>query len=222
MTTTKRQRKMSYRSSVTVNFVCATEFCFDPPFFNGSSPRALSAQYSAHHTSRKSQLAGFHAHPFFRPVNDLRKCPLSLFILRIFSLFLIKTPSNKLLINLKRSFITGISDFSLGSLTPVLSVNKLLSFVCFPKIMESLNWLTKYVTDQRAELGVHVTGSLYTMWRPYIKMLSHLLGFLCQQLIVRRSTHVFSNRGLGLEKGEEFLQRSMCLMIALWPVGYFK
>ena len=43
MTTTKRQRKMSYRSSVTVNFVCATKFCFDPPFFNGSSPRALSA-----------------------------------------------------------------------------------------------------------------------------------------------------------------------------------
>ena len=42
MTTTKRQRKMFYRSSVTVNFVCATKFCFDPPFFNGSSPLALS------------------------------------------------------------------------------------------------------------------------------------------------------------------------------------
>ena len=67
MTTTKRQRKMSYRSSVTVNFVCATKFCFDPPFFNGSCPRALSAQYSAHHTSRKSQLARFPAHPFWRP-----------------------------------------------------------------------------------------------------------------------------------------------------------
>ena len=62
MTTTKRQRQMSYRSSVTVNFVCATKFCFDPPFFNCSSPRALSAQYSAHHTSRKRQLARFPAH----------------------------------------------------------------------------------------------------------------------------------------------------------------
>ena len=67
MTTTKRQRKMSYRSSVTVNFVCATKFCFGPPFFSGSSPRALSAQYSAYHTSCKSQLAGFPAHPFLRP-----------------------------------------------------------------------------------------------------------------------------------------------------------
>ena len=81
MTTTKRQRKMSYRSSVTVNFVCATKFCFDPPFFNGSSPRALSAQYSAHHTSRKSQLARFHAHPFLRPdiMCDLQ--PLLFFLL---------------------------------------------------------------------------------------------------------------------------------------------
>ena len=67
MTTAKRQRKMSYRSSATVNFVYATKFCFDPPFFNGSSPRALSTQYSAHHTSRKSQLAHFSALPFFRP-----------------------------------------------------------------------------------------------------------------------------------------------------------
>ena len=64
MTTTKRQRKMSYRSSVTVNFVYATKFCIDPPFFNGSCPRALS---TAHHTSRKSQLARFPALPFFRP-----------------------------------------------------------------------------------------------------------------------------------------------------------
>ena len=67
MTTTKRQRKMPYRSSVTVNFVCATKFCFDPPFLNGSSPRALSAQYSAHHTSRKSQLARFPRPPFLAP-----------------------------------------------------------------------------------------------------------------------------------------------------------
>ena len=64
MTIAKRQRKMSYRSSVTVNFVYATKFCIDPPFFNGSSPRALS---TAHHTSRKSQLARFPALPFFRP-----------------------------------------------------------------------------------------------------------------------------------------------------------
>ena len=67
MTTVKRQRKMSSRSSVTVNFVYATKFCFDPPFFNGSCPRALSTQYSAHHTSRKSQLARFPALAFFRP-----------------------------------------------------------------------------------------------------------------------------------------------------------
>ena len=67
MTITKRQRKMPYCSSVTENFVCAKKFCFDPPFFNGSCPRALSAQYSAHHTSRKSQLARFTAHPFFHP-----------------------------------------------------------------------------------------------------------------------------------------------------------
>ena len=67
MTTAKLQRKMSYRSSVTVNFVYATKFCIDPPFFNGSCPRALSTQCSAHHTSRKSQLACFPALPFFRP-----------------------------------------------------------------------------------------------------------------------------------------------------------
>ena len=67
MTTTKRQRKMPYRSSVTVNFVCATKFCFDPPFLNGSSPRVLSAQYSAHHTSRKSQLARFPRPSFLAP-----------------------------------------------------------------------------------------------------------------------------------------------------------
>ena len=63
---------MSYRSSVTVNFVCATKFCLDPPFFNSSSLRALSAQYSAHHTSRKSQLARFPAHPFWRPDGDCK------------------------------------------------------------------------------------------------------------------------------------------------------
>ena len=62
---------MPYRSSVTVNFVCATKFCFDPPFFNGSCPRALSAQYSAHHTSRKRQLARFNRPSFLPPWNVL-------------------------------------------------------------------------------------------------------------------------------------------------------
>ena len=51
--------------------------------------------------------------------------------------------------------------------------------------METLNWLTTYFSDQRAELGGHVTGGLYTMWRPYIKQLSLLLGFMCQQVVVR-------------------------------------
>ena len=63
MTTTKRQRKMSYRSSVTLNFVYATKFCFQqflPSSALGPLPRAL-------HIAQE-QLARFPTHPFFRPV----------------------------------------------------------------------------------------------------------------------------------------------------------
>ena len=41
--------------------------CFDPPFLNGSCPRALSAQYSAHHTSRKSRTGSFPRPSFLPP-----------------------------------------------------------------------------------------------------------------------------------------------------------
>ena len=55
MTITKRQWKMSYLSSVIVNFVCVTKFCFDPPFFN----------FLASHVAQK-RTSSFPAHPFFR------------------------------------------------------------------------------------------------------------------------------------------------------------
>ena len=54
MTITKRQRKMSYRSSVTVNFVCATKFCFDPPFFQRFFPSsALGPVLRASHIKQE-------------------------------------------------------------------------------------------------------------------------------------------------------------------------
>lgn len=69
-------------------------------------------------------------------------------------------------------------------------------------MLETLDWLTKYFSGQRAELGGHVTGGLYTMWRPYIKQLSFVLGFMCQQIVVRRAAVVYANRGQGLDAGE--------------------
>ena len=47
-----------------------------------------------------------------------------------------------------------------------------------------------------------MTGGLYTMWRPYIKQLSFVLGFMCQQIVVRRAAVVYANRGQGLDAGE--------------------
>ena len=47
-----------------------------------------------------------------------------------------------------------------------------------------------------------MTGGLYTMWRPYIKQLSFILGFMCQQIVVRRAAVVYANRGQGLDAGE--------------------
>lgn len=46
-----------------------------------------------------------------------------------------------------------------------------------------------------------MTGGLYTMWRPYIKQLSFVLGFMCQQIVVRRAAVVYANRGQGLDAG---------------------
>ena len=58
-----------------------------------------------------------------------------------------------------------------------------------------------------------MTGGLYTMWRPYIKQLSFVLGFMCQQMIVRRAAVVYANRGQGLEGGKQpsFSERGVCL-----------
>ena len=47
-----------------------------------------------------------------------------------------------------------------------------------------------------------MTGGLYTMWRPYIKQLSFILGFMCQQIVVRRAAVVYARKGQGLERGE--------------------
>ena len=69
-------------------------------------------------------------------------------------------------------------------------------------MLETLDWLTRYFSGQRAELGGHVTGGLYTMWRPYIKQLSLVLGFMCQQIVVRRAAVVFANKGQGLDAGK--------------------
>ena len=75
-------------------------------------------------------------------------------------------------------------------------------FGLIQQVLETLDWLTKYFSGQRAELGGHVTGGLYTMWRPYIKQLSFVLGFMCQQIVVRRAAVVYANRGQGLDAGE--------------------
>ena len=40
------------------------------------------------------------------------------------------------------------------------------------------------------------------MWRPYIKQLSLVLGFMCQQIVVRRAAVVFANKGQGLDAGK--------------------
>ena len=48
-----------------------------------------------------------------------------------------------------------------------------------------------------------MTGGLYTMWRPYIKQLSFVLGFMCQQIVVRRAAVVFANKGQGLDAGKD-------------------
>ena len=80
-------------------------------------------------------------------------------------------------------------------------------------MLETLVWLTKYFSGQRAELGGHVTGGLYTMWRPYIKQLSLLLGFMCQQIVVRRAAVVFGNSGEGLDAGNApFMYRCFSLL----------
>ena len=46
-----------------------------------------------------------------------------------------------------------------------------------------------------------MTGGLYTMWRPYIKQLSFVLGFMCQRIVVRRAAMVLANSGEGLDAG---------------------
>lgn len=58
-----------------------------------------------------------------------------------------------------------------------------------------------------------MTGGLYTMWRPYIKQLSLLLGFMCQQIVVRRAAVVFANSGEGLDAGNApFMYRCFSLL----------
>ncbi|KAJ7394035.1 Ectopic P granules protein 5 [Desmophyllum pertusum] len=84
------------------------------------------------------------------------------------------------------------------------------------QVLETLDWLTKYLSGQRAELGGHVTGSLYTMWRPYIKQLSFLLGFMCQQIVVRRAAVVFANRGQGLDGVLTELWTLICRVFEPW------
>nr|XP_058943375.1 ectopic P granules protein 5 homolog [Pocillopora verrucosa] len=84
------------------------------------------------------------------------------------------------------------------------------------QVLETLDWLTKYFSGQRAELGGHVTGGLYTMWRPYIKQLSLVLGFMCQQIVVRRAAVVYANRGQGLEKVLTELWALICRVFEPW------
>lgn len=58
-----------------------------------------------------------------------------------------------------------------------------------------------------------MTGGLYTMWRPYIKQLSFVLGFMCQQIVVRRAAVVFANSGEGLDAGNApFMYRCFCVL----------
>ena len=58
-----------------------------------------------------------------------------------------------------------------------------------------------------------MTGGLYTMWRPYIKQLSLVLGFMCQQIVVRRAAVVFANSGEGLDAGNApFMYRFFSLL----------
>jgi len=84
------------------------------------------------------------------------------------------------------------------------------------QVLETLDWLTKYFGGQRAELGGHVTGGLYTMWRPYIKQLSFVLGFMCQQIVVRRAAVVFANRGQGLDAVLTELWTLICRVFEPW------
>lgn len=84
------------------------------------------------------------------------------------------------------------------------------------QVLETLDWLTRYFSSQRAELGGHVTGGLYTMWRPYIKQLSFLLGFMCQQIVVRKAAVVFSNRGQGLDAVLTELWTLICRVFEPW------
>ncbi|CAH3172967.1 unnamed protein product, partial [Porites evermanni] len=84
------------------------------------------------------------------------------------------------------------------------------------QVLETLDWLTKYFSGQRAELGGHVTGGLYTMWRPYIKQLSFVLGFMCQQIVVRRAAVVYANRGQGLDAVLTELWTLICRVFEPW------
>lgn len=61
-----------------------------------------------------------------------------------------------------------------------------------------------------------MTGGLYTMWRPYIKQLSLLLGFMCQQIVVRRAAVVFANSGEGLDAVLTELWTLICRVFEPW------
>ncbi|EDO31384.1 predicted protein [Nematostella vectensis] len=83
------------------------------------------------------------------------------------------------------------------------------------KVVETLEWLTQYFAGQRAELGGHVTGGIYTMWRPYIKQLSYLLGFLCQRLVVTSSQR-YRAGGEEPEKALQDLWSIICSAFEPW------
>ncbi|XP_048581759.1 ectopic P granules protein 5 homolog isoform X2 [Nematostella vectensis] len=83
------------------------------------------------------------------------------------------------------------------------------------QVVETLEWLTQYFAGQRAELGGHVTGGIYTMWRPYIKQLSYLLGFLCQRLVVTSSQR-YRAGGEEPEKALQDLWSIICSAFEPW------